>query len=70
MVRVYSDIIQFQGNHYDFGYMQGELLNQSPILAHRKKTMGVKSITSLSMSMNLIMSFGNLYPGYGMKFKA
>lgn len=33
----YSDTVQFTGNHYDFGFMQGELLKESPILFNRKK---------------------------------
>lgn len=37
MNHFYSDIIHFKGNHYDFGYKQGELLKESPILFNREK---------------------------------
>ncbi|GLO65490.1 MULTISPECIES: C45 family peptidase [Oceanobacillus] len=40
MINVYSDIIQFKGNHYQFGYRQGELLRNSPILIHRNLQKG------------------------------
>src|SRR5699024_12375045 len=33
----YSDIIQYEGNHYDFGFEQGKLLRDSPMLNNRKK---------------------------------
>jgi len=43
MQTVYTDIIQFRGNHYDFGRYQGELLKDSFILPNRKKQWGKDS---------------------------
>ncbi|API93651.1 linear amide C-N hydrolase [Virgibacillus pantothenticus] len=40
MQQVYSDIIQYRGKHYDFGYYQGSLLKNSFILPNRKKQWG------------------------------
>lgn len=37
MKRIYSDILQFRGSHYDFGYKQGELLRDSLTIQNRKK---------------------------------
>ncbi|MFB4168545.1 C45 family autoproteolytic acyltransferase/hydolase [Virgibacillus sp. JSM 102003] len=42
MKRIYSDILQFKGTHYDFGYKQGELLKDSLTVKNRKKQWRVR----------------------------
>src|SRR5699024_9938722 len=38
----FTDVIQYRGNHYDFGFYQGQLLKDSPIPKNRKKQWGPK----------------------------
>ncbi|MDL4843201.1 C45 family autoproteolytic acyltransferase/hydolase [Aquibacillus rhizosphaerae] len=56
MKKVFSDIIQFRGNHYDFGYMQGELLKKSPILPNREKQWAAKRKRHFSINENEAIS--------------
>lgn len=37
MKKIHSDLLQFRGSHYDFGFFQGELLKESVTLENRRK---------------------------------
>lgn len=63
MNHFYSDVIQFKGTHYDFGYMQGKLLKESPILFNREKQWTVSRKRRLNINENeAIQLFSTFLP--------
>ncbi|GEL78528.1 C45 family autoproteolytic acyltransferase/hydolase [Tenuibacillus multivorans] len=64
MTKVFSDVLTFRGNHYDFGFMQGELLRNSPILPNRHKQWASKRKRHFSINeQESIDILRNFIPG-------
>ncbi|MCR2823195.1 C45 family autoproteolytic acyltransferase/hydolase [Lederbergia panacisoli] len=64
MGNVYSEIVQFRGNHYDFGYMQGELLKESPILLNREKQWASRRKRHFNINKKeAVQLFSRIIPG-------
>ncbi|WP_270578551.1 C45 family autoproteolytic acyltransferase/hydolase [Caldibacillus thermoamylovorans] len=42
MKKIYSNIIEYRGTHYDFGFLQGELLRDSLLVKNREKQWKVR----------------------------
>lgn len=60
MRQIYSDIIQFRGSHYEFGYKQGKLLKDSFTIQNRKKQWKIRKprfTISTEEVKNAIMPF-------------
>lgn len=43
MKKIYSNIIEYRGTHYDFGFLQGELLRDSLLVKNREKQWKVRN---------------------------
>lgn len=72
MLQVYSNVIQYQGNHYDYGCMKGKQLKGSPILhvIHQFAPSIWDEILGLSDALEMnreaaIREFGGYYLKYG-----
>ncbi|TWT24246.1 C45 family peptidase [Planomicrobium sp. CPCC 101110] len=62
MKKIHTDIIQFRGDHFQFGFMQGKLLKDSMILENRTKEWGIKRARFLIDVEEAEAMFGKFAP--------
>jgi len=63
MKKIHSDIIQFRGDHFQFGFMQGKLLKDSMILENRTKEWEIKRARFLIDAAEAEGMFKTFAPG-------
>lgn len=61
MQDVYSDVIQFRGNHFDFGFYQGELVKKEPIVNNYHKKLFPKKTTRFNIDLDQYIKVMNQY---------
>jgi predicted choloylglycine hydrolase len=63
MKKIHSDIIQFRGDHFQFGFMQGKLLKDSMTLENRTKEWEIKRARFLIDAEEAEAMFRQFAPG-------
>ncbi|WP_156288703.1 C45 family autoproteolytic acyltransferase/hydolase [Oceanobacillus salinisoli] len=60
MKQIYSEIIQFRGSHYDFGYIQGKQIRGSLVVKNRKRAWKLRRprfTVNTAETKNILMKF-------------
>lgn len=63
MKKIHSDMIQFRGNHYDFGFKQGELLKGTILYKNRKKRLKNRNERFSVPTQEAMKAIQSLSPG-------